>query len=125
MRRQTPTEDRPYPLRRPPPGHGYTFAPVAALPSSANRAADMSWPLFEQPQQQQAKIARRGLGPSWNPTRRRSYVSRHMVSDRTGSIIIDEPVLHPPSSINESKDWWVDCTAMPNTAGGITSAMVQ
>ena len=35
----------------------------------------------------------------------RSHVSRGLLSDHSGSMIIDEPVLHPPSSINESSDW--------------------
>ena len=35
----------------------------------------------------------------------RSHVSRGLLADHSGSVIIDEPVLHPPSSINESSDW--------------------
>ena len=35
----------------------------------------------------------------------RSHVFRGSLSDHSGCVIIDEPVLHPPSSINESSDW--------------------
>eukprot|EP01043_Picozoa_sp_COSAG02_P022635 COSAG02_NODE_1182_length_14021_cov_4.502442_9_plen_323_part_00 len=35
----------------------------------------------------------------------RSHVFRGSLSDHSGCVIIDEPVLHPPASINESSDW--------------------
>ena len=35
----------------------------------------------------------------------KSHVFRGLLSDHSGCMIIDEPVLHPPSSINESSDW--------------------
>lgn len=41
--------------------------------------------------------------PQLSPSR--SHVSRGLLADHSGSVIIDEPVLHPPSSINESSVW--------------------